>query len=65
MKAARSRSGMHPLNRRIRRLSRRARKLPARALLKMRGYDNSQAILLEPFRAIYFQIPKVASWARG
>ena len=61
MNAASKGSAMHLLKRRLRRLSRRARKIPARALLRLRGYDNSEAILLEPFHAIYFQIPKVAS----
>ena len=61
MNAARSGPPTQPFRRRLKRLSRRVRKKPARLLLRLRGYDNSQAILLEPYRAIYFQIPKVAS----
>jgi len=46
---------------RLRRAYRRTRKAPVKVLLRLQGYDNSQAILLEPFNAIYYQIPKVAS----
>lgn len=49
------------MNERMQRMLRRARKLPKRVILRLQGYDNTSAILLEPFEAIYFQIPKVAS----
>lgn len=42
---------------------RRVRKSLDRMRLRLEGYDNSQAILLERYNAIYFQIPKVASTA--
>jgi hypothetical protein len=42
---------------------RRVRKNLDRMRLRLEGYDNSQAILLERYNAIYFQIPKVASTA--
>lgn len=40
---------------------RRWRKALDRLRLRLEGYDNSQAILLESYNAIYFQIPKIAS----
>ncbi len=40
---------------------RRWRKNLVRLRLRLGGYDNSQAILLEDYKAIYFQIPKIAS----
>lgn len=40
---------------------RRWRKTLDRLRLRLEGYDNSQAILLESYHAIYFQIPKIAS----
>ncbi len=46
---------------RLQRAYRRTVKAPVKGLLRLQGYDNSQAILLESFNAIYFQIPKVAS----
>lgn len=49
------------LKQRVLRACRRTRKAPVKVLLRLEGYDNSQPILLEPFRAIYFQIPKIAS----
>lgn len=49
------------LKRRLKRAYRRTRKAPVKALIRLQGYDNSQPIPLEPFNAIYFQIPKVAS----
>ena len=61
MSAAAKKGRKGQLMKRIRNKLKRARKIPARVLLRMRGYDNSQAILLEPFNAIYFQVPKVAS----
>ena len=45
----------------LKRAYRRIRKAPVKAVLRLQGYDNSQTIRLEPFNAIYFQIPKVAS----
>jgi hypothetical protein len=42
---------------------RRTRKNLDRMRLRLEGHDNSQAILLERYNAIYFQIPKVASTA--
>jgi len=49
------------LTRRLKRAYWRARKAPVKTLLRLQGYDNSQPILLEPFNAIYFQIPRIAS----
>ena len=46
---------------RILRAYRRSIKAPVKMMHKLQGYDNSQAILIEDYKAIYFQIPKVAS----
>jgi chondroitin 4-sulfotransferase 11 len=46
---------------RMLRVYRRSIKAPFKVIQKLQGYDNSQPILLEDFKAIYFQIPKVAS----
>lgn len=51
----------HSLKWRLETAYRRARKVPVKLLFRLQRYDNSQPILLEPFKAIYFQIPKVAS----
>ncbi|MCH7589379.1 MAG: sulfotransferase family 2 domain-containing protein [Chloroflexi bacterium] len=49
------------LKRRLKKAYRWSRKAPVKTLLRLQGYDNSQPIILEPFNAIYFQVPKVAS----
>lgn len=51
------------LKRRLKRVIRRTRKAPIKTYHRLQGYDNSSPILMEPHRAIYFQIPKVASSA--
>src|SRR5918996_4527426 len=49
--------------RRLRRAVRRSKKAPVKVIQRLQGYDNSQPIVLEQYRAVYFQIPKVASSA--
>jgi hypothetical protein len=61
MNIATSEPQPYSLKRRLKSVVRRTRKAPAKALLRLQGYDNSLPIILEPFHAIYFQIPKVAS----
>lgn len=41
----------------------RTRKNLDRLRMRLEGYDNSQAVLLERYNAIYLQIPKIASTA--
>ncbi|MCC6454645.1 MAG: sulfotransferase family 2 domain-containing protein [Caldilineaceae bacterium] len=63
MNVATSEPQPYSIKRRLKSVVRRTRKAPVKALLRLQGYDNSLPILLEPFNAIYFQIPKVASTA--